>query len=70
MVPYDELNSIEQFILDIQTAYPEIFLALILAIIFFAMLLIILDMKRKEEQAEIRERRARRRAWIKANGGL
>lgn len=70
MVPYDELNSIEQFILDIQTAYPEIFLVLILAIIFFAMLLIILDMKRKEEQAEIRERRARRRAWIKANGGL
>lgn len=70
MVPYDELNSIEQFILDIQTAYPEIFLVLILAVIFFAMLLIILDMKRKEEQAEIRERRARRRAWIKANGGL
>lgn len=70
MVPYDELNSIEQFILDIQTAYPEIFLVLILAIIFFAMLLIILDMKRKEEQAEIRERRARRQAWIKANGGL
>ena len=70
MVPYDELNSIEQFILDIQTVYPEIFLVLILAIIFFAMLLIILDMKRKEEQAEIRERRARWRAWIKANGGL
>lgn len=70
MVSYDELNSIEQFILDVQTAYPEIFLVLILAIIFFAMLLIILDMKRKEEQAEIRERRARRRAWIKANGGL
>lgn len=70
MVPYDELNSIEQFILDIQTAHPEIFLMLILAIIFFAMLLIIIDMKRKEEQAEIRERRARQRAWIKANGGL
>lgn len=70
MVPYDELNSIEQFILDVQTAHPEIFLVLIFAIIFFAMFLIILDMKRKEEQAEIRERRARRRAWIKANGGL
>ena len=70
MVSYDELNSIEQFILDVQTAYPEIFLVLILAIIFFAMLLIILDMKRKEEQAEIRERRARQRSWIKANGGL
>lgn len=70
MVPYDELNSIEQFILDVQIAYPEIFLMLILAIIFVVMLLIIIDMKRKEEQAEIRERRARQRAWIKANGGL
>lgn len=70
MVPYDELNSIEQFILDVQIAHPEIFLVLIFAVIFFAMFLIIIDMKRKEEQAEIRERRAHRRAWIKANGGL
>ena len=72
MVPYDELNSIEQVILNWRNDNPVITFLILLACAAIIAIAYMIERKKniEKQQREINRRRVQRRAWIKSNGGL
>jgi predicted negative regulator of RcsB-dependent stress response len=72
MVPYNELNHIEQAILNWRNDNPAfIIVVLILSVLIVAACFIIeYNHNRKVEQMRISKHRKNMRRWIKMNGGL
>lgn len=72
MVPYNELNSIEQMILNWRNDNPVLVIVILILFVFIIISCLIIEYNhnQKIEQMKISRHRKNMRRWIKMNGGL
>lgn len=68
MVPYDELCYLDQLILNWRNEHIELIILFLVALTVGS--LYFLWKNQIAQEKKMREERARKRAWIKAHGGL
>lgn len=72
MVPYNELNTIEQMILNWRNDNPVFVVVILILFVFIVAACFIIEYNhnRKIEQMKISRHRKNMRRWVKMNGGL